>query len=56
MANDDNDSDKPTIEQGGTGILERGRPDGLGSPSNDQPVLPSREKVTVPSGFPRRRK
>jgi hypothetical protein len=31
-------------------------PDGLGSPSNDQPVLPSRQATEIPKDFPRRRK
>jgi hypothetical protein len=41
MANNNND-DQPTIERGtygDRGVLERGRPDGLGSPSDDEPVL-----------------
>jgi hypothetical protein len=56
MAN--NNDDRPTIErgsQGDRGVLEKNRPDGLGSPSNDQPVRPSPEKVTIPTDFPRRK-
>ena len=32
------------------------RPDGLGSPSSDQPNLPSRQLVNIPTNFPRKRK
>jgi hypothetical protein len=54
MANDDN-----TIERGGPGdrgVLEKGRPDGLGAPSNDQPNRPSPQIVNIPTNFPRRKK
>jgi hypothetical protein len=54
MANNDD-----TIERGSygdRGVLEANRPDGYGSPSNDQPVRPSQEKVTIPTDFPKRRK
>ena len=54
MANDDN-----TIERGGPGdrgVLEKGRPDDVGKCSDDQPILPSRQPVNIPSDFPRRKK
>jgi hypothetical protein len=55
MANDSSKSDS-TIEQGGSGILEKGRPDGVGKCSDDQPILPSRQAVNIPTNFPRRKK
>jgi len=56
MANND---DRPTIERGGygdRGNLEQGRPDGLGSPSNDQPNRPNPQPVKVPGSVTRPRK
>jgi hypothetical protein len=49
-----NSGDQSTIEQGGTGILERGRPDGLGKASEDQPVLPSRQPIKTPGDVKRK--
>jgi hypothetical protein len=37
-------------------LEDKSRPDGLGSPSNDQPVLPSRQATEIPKDFPRKRK
>jgi hypothetical protein len=56
MANNSND-DKATIERGtygDRGVLERGRPDGLGSPSDDQPILPSRQPIRTPPDVKRK--
>jgi hypothetical protein len=50
------DNSGKTIEQGGSGILERNRPDGLGSPSSDQPNLPNPQPVKVPGNITRRKK
>lgn len=58
MAKNDNEG-KPTLERGSygdRGALESNRPDGHGTPSEDAPILPSPERVTIPSGFPRKRK
>ena len=54
----DNES-KPTIERGSygdRGVLEQGRPDGVGYPSSDQEVLPSRQPVKIGDIPPRRKK
>jgi hypothetical protein len=56
MANNSND-DKPTIERGAygdRGVLERCRPDGVGVPSDDQPVLPGRQPVPTPGDVKRK--
>jgi len=45
------DESKPTIERGSfgdRGVLESGRPDGLGEVGGDQPVLPNPQAVKVP--------
>jgi hypothetical protein len=54
MADQKNDSS--TIEQGGGNILERGRPDGVGKPSNDQPNMPNPQPVKIPGNVTRRKK
>jgi hypothetical protein len=66
MANNNGD-DKPTepikvpystIERGSygdRGVLESGRPDGVGSPSDDQPILPSRQAVRTPDDITKRK-
>ena len=44
------DESKPTIERGSfgdRGVLESGRPDGLGEVGGDQPVLPNPQAVKV---------
>jgi hypothetical protein len=50
MANDDN-----VPHQGGTRD-DISRPDGLGKPSENDPVLPSRQTIATPSLPPRKRK
>ena len=55
MAQDQDDG--ATIERGSfedRAPLEKGRPDGLGEVSPDQPVLPSKEKVQIPRDWPRK--
>jgi len=44
-----------TRPQGGT-LDDTSRPDGHGKPSEDAPILPSRQPATVPTDFPRRKK
>jgi hypothetical protein len=54
-----NDESKPTIERRSfedRGVLENNRPDGLGKPSDDQPVLPSRQPIPTPPDITKRRK
>jgi hypothetical protein len=54
----DNDDNKPTIERGSygdRGVLENGRPDGLGSPSKDQ-TSTSDQLIKVPTSFTRKKK
>ncbi len=54
-----NNDDKPTMEGGSYGdrrVLEQGRPDGYGKPSDDQPNLPSPQPVKVPGNVTRPRK
>jgi hypothetical protein len=47
---------EPTIERTSRdGVLERGRPDGLGQPSDDQPNLPSRQPIRTPPNFTKKR-
>jgi len=52
--------DRPTMERGSygdRGSLESNRPDGYGSPSDDQPNLPNPQAVKVPGDVtPRPRK
>ena len=50
MANDN--ENRP---QGGTKLDDR-YPDGVGEVSPDPPALPSRERLTIPTYWPRRRK
>ena len=56
----DDSENKPTIERGSfgdRGVLESGRPDGLGEVGGDQPVLPNPQAVKVPGDVtPRKRK
>jgi hypothetical protein len=44
-----------TRPQGGT-KLDDTFPDGAGRPSEDEPILPSRQPVVISSDFPRKRK
>jgi hypothetical protein len=41
--------------EGGT-KLDDTYPDGAGKPSEDAPILPSRQPVNIPADFPRKRK
>jgi len=58
MAQNENEN-KSTLERGSyedRGVLERGRPDGYGYPSENPPALPSKEKAQIPQDWPRTRK
>jgi hypothetical protein len=52
-------NDDSTIERGSygdRGVLEKGRPDGVGKPSNDQPNFPNPQPVKVPGNVTKPRK
>ena len=51
MANDDS----KIPQQGGT-LDDASRPNGYGTPSEDQPVLPSRQPVPTPKDVTKRKK
>jgi hypothetical protein len=47
--------DKTDQRQVPVPLLDKSRPNGLGSPSNGAPALPSRQAVEIPKDFPRKR-
>ena len=54
---DNNELDPPKKTQVQGGQLGNTFPGGgVGKPSDDQPVLPSRQPVNIPTDFPRKRR
>jgi hypothetical protein len=54
MADQNNNPAVGSASEGG--LLDTSRPDGLGTPSDDQPVLPSKQPVRTPPDVTKRKK